>query len=250
MEQLRAFAASSANDNTHTHLWAKGASLFIPQLSRLVSHVGRDLKVHSLNDPAFYSDHAELGKILADTGSDKSTMHNYHILYSYIFARLGVDSPLNVLEIGLGTNNPELVSSMGVNGKPGASLRAFRNYLPNAAIYGGDIDKDILFEEERIKTGYVDQLDATTFNDLSELFGNVKYDLIIDDGLHSIGANFNTLLFALEAISDRGWIVIEDIFQIEPWKTIDFILQSSGKYKTFVIQTKIMYVYAVCKIDS
>ena len=44
-------------------------------------------------------------------------------------------------------------------GKPGASLRVWRDYFPNAIIYGADIDKDILFAEERIKTFYIDQLD-------------------------------------------------------------------------------------------
>ena len=33
-----------------------------------------------------------------------------------------------------------------------------------------------------------------TFDNIKKTFGNIEYDLIIDDGLHSIGANFNTLL--------------------------------------------------------
>ena len=45
----------------------------------------------------------------------------------------------------MGTNNPNLVSTMGSSGRPGASLYAFKEYLPNAIIYGADIDKDILF---------------------------------------------------------------------------------------------------------
>lgn len=87
---------------------------------------------------------------------------------------------------------------MGSSARPGASLYAFKEYLPNANIYGCDIDKDILFENEGIKTCFVDQLDSTTFENISNSFGKIKYDLIIDDGLHSIGANLNTLLFALK----------------------------------------------------
>ena len=66
-------------------------------------------------------------------------------------------------------------------GRPGASLYAFKQYLPNANIYGADIDKNILFNEERINTCYVDQLDIKTFDNIKNTFGNIKYDLIIVD---------------------------------------------------------------------
>ena len=40
---------------------------------------------------------------------------------------------------------------------PGASLRAWRDYFVKADIYGADIDKKILFNENKIKNFYVDQ---------------------------------------------------------------------------------------------
>ena len=40
---------------------------------------------------------------------------------------------------------------MGIKGKPGASVRAFRDYFDKAIIYGADIDSKILFFEKRIK---------------------------------------------------------------------------------------------------
>jgi hypothetical protein len=180
--------------------------------------------------------------------SDKSTGHDYHIAYSFIFDKLGNNSHLNILEIGLGTNNPKLVSTMGHGARPGASLYAFKEYLPNANIYGGDIDTNILFEDERIKTTYIDQLNMNTFTNLSNTFGNIKYDLIIDDGLHSIGANLNTLIFALDNLNEGGWIVIEDIHIKENWKSIDFILQSTKKFKTYFISAKNGYLYVINKI--
>ena len=62
------------------------------------------------------------------------------------------NSVTNIFEIGLGSINTKIVSNMGKFGKPGASLRAFRDFCPNAIIYGADIDQSILFKEERIKT--------------------------------------------------------------------------------------------------
>ena len=136
---------------------------------------------------------------------------------------------MKILEIGIGTNNPSLVSTMGIYGTPDASLYSFREYLPNSQIYGADIDTNILFTHDRIKTFYVNQLDYSTYNNID----NQMYDLIIDDGLHSIGANFNTLLYALNHLNNNGWCVIEDI--IDNWKSIDFILKSTNKYETFII---------------
>ena len=155
---------------------------------------------------------------------------------------------LNILEIGLGTNNPTLVSSMGSGGRPGASLYAFKQYLPNANIYGADIDKNILFNEERINTCYVDQLDIKTFDNIKNTFGNIKYDLIIDDGLHSIGANLNTLLFALNNIKINGWIIIEDIHIPDNWFSIKYILSKNKNINTYFIKAKNGYLFVLKRI--
>lgn len=248
---LYMFESSSANNMENQHLWIKSASLFIGQLNKLIEgQVEHDFKIRNASE--FVSDYTELGKILTNYKSDKSdSFHNYHVFYSYVIEKLGRYSPLNVLEIGLGTNNPSIVSSMGINGQPGASLYAFREYMPNSKFYGADIDKDILFESRNIKTCYVDQLDSSTFDSLNTAFGNITYDIIIDDGLHSIGANFNTLLFALTKINKNGWIIIEDIFHSENWKGIDFILKSSGKYQTYMMHsptTDFCFMYAVHKL--
>ena len=248
MEELYLFSAGSANDNTHKHLWIKGASLFIPQINELLFHTDYKFEITDIN--YFENDSLKLGEILNNNRSDKSNIHNYHILYSYIFNKIGgPDVNLNILEIGLGTNNPSLISTMGSNARPGASIYAFKEYLPNSNIYGCDIDKDILFQEDRIKTCCVDQLDFKTFYEIESSFGSIKFDLIIDDGLHSIGANFNTLLFSLKNLNEKGWIVIEDIRYISNWKSIDYILKTTNKFKTYVVKTNTSeYLYVVNKL--
>jgi hypothetical protein len=205
------------------------------------------MKIHDM--ASFNNNNNTLGTILSANKSDKAS-HTYDIIYSYIFNKLGESNNLNVLEIGLGTNNPTLISSMGSNGRPGASLYAWRDYLPNASIYGADIDRDILFQADRIKTSFVDQLDLQTLNNLIPTFNNIQFDLIIDDGLHSIGANFNTLLFALNNIKNNGWIVIEDIELrvVDNWKSIDFILRTNPCFKTYMVRAKHSYIYIINKI--
>jgi hypothetical protein len=246
LEELYLFSAGSANDDKNKHLWVKGASLFIPQINELLKHIEYKFNILKIED--FLNDCEKLKEIFDKNMSDKANTHNYHIFYSHIFNKLGVNSNLNILEIGLGTNNPNLVSTMGVNGKPGASLYSFSEYLPNSNIYGADIDRNILFQTDKIKTYYVDQLNITTFFEISKNTNGIKFDLIIDDGLHSIGANFNTLLFALDNLNDNGWIVIEDIHILENWKVIDFIISSTKKYKTFIIKASRGNLYVINKI--
>lgn len=151
-----------------------------------------------------------LGSLFKNYGSDKSTDHNYYITY-FAFLNPRRNEPLNVFEIGLGTNNIKYRANMGLSGRPGASLRAFRDFLPNASIYGADIDREVLFEEERIKTFFIDQLDPKVLEDVKQSFGDKKFDLIIDDGLHLPDANLNVVFFALDLLSENGILVIEDI---------------------------------------
>lgn len=41
-------------------------------------------------------------------------------------------------------------------------ISARRELFPHALVYGADIDRDILFEEDRIKTFYCNQLDSVS----------------------------------------------------------------------------------------
>lgn len=246
IQDLKHFSAASANDEKHMHLWVKGAAQLMGQFERLATIVApsHSLKVVSIDN--YKTEHSEeLANVFAKNRSDKSTQHDYHHLYAFILNALGRDNALNVLEIGLGTNDPNAISTMGPSGRPGASLYAFRDYLSNAKIFGADVDKHILFNAERIRTAYVDQMEPKTLNALPGQFGQQKYHLIVDDGLHSIGANFNTLLFALQHLEDGGWIVIEDIHIVENWRTIDYMLNLNGRYETAMIRAKHKYLYVV-----
>ena len=106
-------------------------------------------------------------------GSDKSSTHNYHLIYGSLFKKN--NKVKKILEIGLGTDDEKIISNMGRYGKPGASVRAFRDFFKSAQIYGADIDKKILFKEDRINTFYVDQ---SNIKSLETLFKRLKKTLI------------------------------------------------------------------------
>jgi hypothetical protein len=178
-----------------------------------------------------------LTELCVKYGSDKGSFNDYEMTpygwkyhkYTDVYNMLLNHSReyfKNVFEVGLGTNNPAVESSMGVNGVPGASLRMWRDYFPNANIYGADIDKDILFKEDRISTFYVDQLDAESINKMwSEI--DCKFDLIVDDGLHRPNANISFLLNSFHKLKDNGIYIIEDIRTQDLNETCSFLTENN-----------------------
>jgi SAM-dependent methyltransferase len=184
-----------------------------------------------------------LKKLFDSYGSDKSQHHNYHHVYG--MALSNPSSITNILEIGMGTNNLDIVSNMTINGRPGASLRAFRDFCPNANIYGADVDKRILFSEERIQTFFVDQTKNDTFIELSSHLPKF-FDLIIDDGLHSPNANLLSLNFGLRLLRNGGWFIIEDINQhaLPVWFLVNHLLPND-MFQSFIFKASKSYVYAV-----
>jgi hypothetical protein len=159
-------------------------------------------------------------RIMTKYGSDKGRgWHNYTTVYSVLFDEFQTKS-LAMLELGLGTNNPTLASSMGVTGTPGASLRGWRELFPKALVYGADIDRDILFEEERISTFYCDQTDDKSITELwRRVASNQGIDIIIDDGLHTFSANCCFLEASLSRLNASGIYIVEDIesTSIDEW---------------------------------
>lgn len=141
-------------------------------------------------------------------GSDKhSGHHNYGHKYENLFASLRT-KPITMLEIGIGSVNPNVPSSMNnVGYKPGASLRAWRDYFTNGMIYGCDIDRDILIQEERIKTFYFDQTSPPYIAPLPEN----SCDIIIDDGLHDFHYNWEVFKGLYRYLKTGGFYIIEDV---------------------------------------
>lgn len=155
----------------------------------------------------------ELCNIMKECGSDKGLgWHNYTAVYHDLFCNKK-EQIQNLFELGIGSNNLDVPSHMGIDGVPGASLRGWKKYFPKANIYGADIDKRILFEEDRIKTFYVDQ---TNMIDTSILWNNpvlrdIKFDIIIDDGLHEKLGTINFLINSFIMLKVGGYYIIEDI---------------------------------------
>jgi hypothetical protein len=155
----------------------------------------------------------ELCRLMAGYGSDKAIgWHTYTPFYQALFLDRR-DRVTALFELGLGTNNEDTPSNMGVHGTPGASLRGWRDFFPNAHVYGGDIDTRILFAEERIDTFFVDQRDPGTFEALWRDLPDVTLDVFLDDGLHTYEAAKLTLDHAIGKVRSGGYYIIEDVMR-------------------------------------
>lgn len=153
----------------------------------------------------------------SDKGTNKASGHvfdwhpnGYADLYLLLFEGVR-DQVRTVFECGIGTNNPDLPSSMGERGKPGASLRAWRDFFPNAEVFGADVDSSILFQEERIKTGYMDQCNRESIKKYLKEFNLKELDIVIDDGLHTFEAAKTLFENIYPFLTEGGFYVIEDI---------------------------------------
>lgn len=135
--------------------------------------------------------------------------HTYTDIYEVLFKDIR-SNVKNVFECGIGTDNVEIKSNMSSKGNPGASLRVWKDYFINATIYGADIDKNCLFQEERITTSYIDQTSEKDIINCFENF-NVKFDVIIDDGLHTGAAALSLFKNAISYLNINGIYCIEDL---------------------------------------
>lgn len=176
-------------------------------------------------------------------GSDKSSLskrseiypwdpHTYAQVYASLFEHCR-ESVKVVFECGIGTARTDIPSNMSVSGRPGASLRAWRDYFPNATIYGADIDSGTLIFEERIVTYQVDQTDPASIEQMWMDSAIQDIDLFIDDGLHEFAAGICLFEASRDRLRPGGVYVIEDISASDSIRYSDYF-SSSGLWTTFV----------------
>lgn len=147
-----------------------------------------------------------LDDIVKGKFTDKHTVHSYIPTYEEYFKDIR-DSVKEVLEVGI---------------CEGGSILLWKEYFPNARVTGIDVNllplKTNIFNSRTrviINNAYSDEL-------ISEL-SHTKYDVIIDDGPHTLESmkffaqNYSRLL------SDNGVLIIEDVQDVS-W--IDEIKES------------------------
>ncbi|NDG52987.1 MAG: hypothetical protein EBY39_08185 [Flavobacteriia bacterium] len=164
----------------------------------------------------YFFEATELCEIMGRNKSDKGNIyqaraHNYTTLYYKLFKNLR-DMPLDIFELGLGTPNTDVKSSMGVNGRAGASHYGWAEFFSKASIFGADIDDRILFNTDRIKTFYCDQTNPKVIKNMwdHETLKDINFDIILEDGLHAIDAQMCFFENSIHKLKKGGYYIIED----------------------------------------
>ena len=135
--------------------------------------------VHSFNSrgESYIEDRVRTVNVLAPTklchvmtrqGSDKGLFrHNYTTIYSALLKERQSE-PLRIFELGLGSTNPDMPFNMGLSGRPGASLRGWREIFPRRRwIYGAEISTEqSYFRKIASRRSICDQLDPASIRDL------------------------------------------------------------------------------------
>lgn len=160
----------------------------------------------------------ELCELAYKYGTDKCPQikHSYTPFY-YNYLKDKRNLIKKVLEFGIGHtrknwHNPQGLPELKVipNLVSGASLRMWRDFFPNARVYGADISAKTMFEDKRIKT-YV--CDETKQQDIVKLVKEIgsDIDLVIDDASHHVTDQIG-LAKALLPLLKKGVIyIIEDV---------------------------------------
>jgi len=130
--------------------------------------------------------------------------HHYYEVYDNHFSPRRNDE-VNVLEIGIWH---------------GTSFDVWHEYFPNANIYGIDIftrlkpEQVPALKKDRVHYLIGDSTKADIADKLNKKWNDIKFDFIIDDGLHDPQANRLTFKHLFPFLQDEGQYFIEDAWPL------------------------------------
>lgn len=173
------------------------------------------------------------------SGCDKGTIHSYMDVYEKIFDTYR-NSARRVLEIGL---------------MSGASLRMWEEYFlnPEVEVHGVDLcdrphdglaDLRPLLAEGTHKISFVD---ATNLDQVESVFGQMRFDVVIDDASHAISHQLAIYNNFKDRLAPNAIYVIEDVEnidatrmlfeQIDPKKSVEIIdlRQVKGRFDDVLV---------------
>jgi hypothetical protein len=140
-------------------------------------------------------------------GTDKSPLydnqlrHSYTMLYDFMFSKIKYEN-IKLAEIGVWEN---------------ASVKSFRDFFPNATIYGFD-NLDYIIEQSKndnIRNTHYFYMDCEKPETIINSFENSggEFDIIIDDGSHVFEHQINLILNSVRYLKVGGVLIVEDIFK-------------------------------------
>lgn len=156
-----------------------------------------------------------LAELADHHGSDKGfnvlNAHGYTRVYESIL-RNARQRPLRLLEIGLlhpALHGQQRNAAGGFSQAP--SLQMWAEYLPNAQIFGLDIEDFSSFVHPRAVALQADQGDRASLARAVNAAGKLGFDVIIDDGSHASHHQQISLGVLFAHLNSGGVYIVEDL---------------------------------------
>jgi cephalosporin hydroxylase len=156
-----------------------------------------------------YNIKMSLEQIADNSRTDKNTVHSYLPLYEKLLNKKR-ETATNVLEVGI---------------YHGGSIKLWHDYFVNATVYGLDIMSiDDVYEgiknKERITLHTSSDAYNTEFFNTNFLNKNIKFDLLLDDGPHTLQSMIQFIQLYSQLLADDGILIIEDV---QSWDWIEIL---------------------------
>ena len=141
--------------------------------------------------------------------TDKNTFHSYLELYELLL-RHKKSTATNVLEI---------IGSSDVG-----SIKLWHDYFPAATVHAvypfkKDLnDMNDIKDNEKIKI--YNSVDPYELNYFFKNFSDYKFDMVLDDGDHSLNSMISFITLYTKVLKDDGILIIEDI---QSWDHVEFL---------------------------
>lgn len=155
--------------------------------------------------------------------TDKFDGHCYLGTYNSLFSPAMQDNVKNVLEVGI---------------QQGHSLLVWRDLFLNAKVYGADIDLSALIinaNEPRISVAGGNAYDL---NFIKNNYSDIKFDVIIDDGPHTLESMLFFASHYSSLLAPNGIMVVEDIPVFEWTTSIKNALPEHLKSKSHAVDLR------------
>lgn len=143
-------------------------------------------------------------KFGTDKGTKKGERHGFTEFYDPYWEKYIGKEDLTILEIGI---------------EHGGSLRAINEYFDHMCqIYAIDINDDALSGfDNNIHTFHCNQGSQEEIMDFLTKIGNLKFDIIIDDGSHRLDDQMVSLYCLKDSVKEGGIYVLEDLHTSLVW---------------------------------
>ena len=165
-----------------------------------INRLSRRLKPEQLECSSELTEISEKYCDLTDKGPHGSyyIKHNYTELYGDLL-RFYRDKPISLLEVGV---------------RFGGSLMMWGDFFEKGEIHGLDIDISQIKSEIVNERIHLHEGNAYDYSEARKIFGNKKFDIIIDDGSHILDHQISFMNIYCDFLSDDGVLIVEDIKDI------------------------------------